>query len=78
MAINNPIGYFKRGNQYWHIKSDRTALLINTSLENYHYDGDAHTFFDDGHFDLTTNRTEITKKEFETIRNLHIKRLREF
>ena len=72
-------GYWKRGNQYWHIMQGET-LLINQPRENYHYNGDASIFFHntDSPVFLQDGRVSISKEEFETVRDEYIKRLKMF
>lgn len=76
----NLIGYWKRGkNQFWHITED-SALLINNSEPNAHYDGNAHIFFEpqDGPVMNTDGRYRITEVEFELVKTEHIHRLNQF
>jgi len=73
-------GYWKRSDhQYWHIKSD-SALLINIGKEGFHYNGDAHIFFEGNESSVyyAYGRVRITRKEFEEVKREHLSRLNDF
>ena len=73
------LGYFKRNNQYWHIKNTET-LLINLPEKNNHYNGDSSIFFhpDDSPVTCQEGREKITKEEFEKVKNDYVNRISTF
>lgn len=70
--------YYKRGNQFWkHNRRTNEILMINLPAPNKHYNGDAHIFMKYSDFNEDGSQ-EITKYEFDKIREQHLKRLMDF
>jgi len=76
-AANQDIKFYRRGNQYWKQNENGEVLLINTKAPNQHYDGSGHIFLKPNQFSQT-GAIGITQREFNTVRNKHLKRLTEF